>query len=272
MRRIASAGAGIKACPHNICLCASGLLYYFRMRFMDRALRLLNLGSPEKRSDSATSTSSVLRFYVYISETKVGMMYPQVPPSFLKGAEAEVKVNIGVLSSGLKARGPEDAKEIPRQVSAIESYLRDQNEVGSVDHPKTWVAGVIPMRWGGIKSYAESIAFFGGSCGSKTVTLLGASDSIIGAPVQSETSHAPFSYLMEFGNQMMASRSFKPLEHIEPGVELTGVLNSSQYKQFIDVAFRALEGTERKLEFLALVLLDEKDLIVATPLYVAVAK
>jgi hypothetical protein len=79
---------------------------------------------------------SQVKYYVYISASKVGMLYPQIPSSFLKGAEAELKVNIGVISTGIKARGPEDVKELPAQIPAIESYLRNQKQIGTVDEPR----------------------------------------------------------------------------------------------------------------------------------------
>ena len=88
----------------------------------------------------------MLRYYVYLSATKVDMMYPQIPPVFLKGAEAELKVNLGVISTRLKAHGPEEAKELPLRMSAVESYLRNQKQVGTVDDPKMWIGGIASMR------------------------------------------------------------------------------------------------------------------------------
>ena len=54
----------------------------------------------------------MLKYYIYISETKVNMLYPQIPAAFLSAAEAEVKVSLGVVSTSLKSRGPEQAKEL----------------------------------------------------------------------------------------------------------------------------------------------------------------
>jgi len=54
----------------------------------------------------------MLKYYVYISATKVGMLYPQIPADFLRGAEAELKINLGVISTSVKSRGPEEAKEL----------------------------------------------------------------------------------------------------------------------------------------------------------------
>src|SRR4051794_14745891 len=114
------------------------------------------MGDPFYGDDMPTSG---LRYYVYISATKVEMLYSQVPPAFLKGAEAELKVNLGIISTSLKGRGPEEARELPARVAAVSSYLRDQNEVGTVEDPKAWIEGVVPMRWGCVREYASDIAF-----------------------------------------------------------------------------------------------------------------
>src|SRR5260370_24026021 len=101
------------------------------------------------------------------------MLYSQIPPAFLKGAEAELKINLGVISTNLKGRGPEEAKELPARAAAVASYIRDQNEVGTVETPKQWIEGATSMRWGCVREYASDIAFFGGTIGTRTVALLG---------------------------------------------------------------------------------------------------
>ncbi|MFL6546991.1 MAG: DUF7019 family protein [Candidatus Udaeobacter sp.] len=45
-----------------------------------------------------------MKYYLYISGTKVDMLYPQLPPAFLRGAEADFKINLGIVSSGVKAQ------------------------------------------------------------------------------------------------------------------------------------------------------------------------
>lgn len=214
----------------------------------------------------------MLKYYVYISTTKVDMLYSQIPPAFLKGAEAELKINLGVISTSLKGRGPEEAKELPARVAAVGSYIRNQNEVGTVENPKQWIEGVTSMRWGCVREYASDIAFFGGTVGKKTIALLGSSESIVGAPKVSESNHAPFYYTMKFFNQMLLNRRFKEADvWSSPHEDTEGKPPYYSYAKSVDIALEALAGSDANLEFLALVLHEENKLIVATPLYVALS-
>ena len=216
---------------------------------------------------------SGLKYYVYISGTKVEMLYSQIPPAFLKGAEAEFKINLGVISTSLKGRGPEEARELPARVAAVSSYLRDQSEVGTAENPKGWIEGVLSMRWGCVREYASDIAFFGGIVGTTTVALLGSSESIIGTPKTAEANHAPFYYTMKFFNQMLQNRRFKPPdEWNSPHENGEAKPPYYSYPESVDIAFKALAGSDANLEFLAMVLHKQKHLLVATPLYVALSK
>jgi hypothetical protein len=214
---------------------------------------------------------SMLKYYVYISATKVNMLYPQIPPAFLRGAEAELKINLGVISTTVKGRGPEEATELPARVAAVQSYLRNENAVGSIENPRQWTEGSMPMRWGRVSEYASDIAFFGGVAGKKRVALIGSSDSLIGTPQSAEANHGPFYYQLKFFNAMLESKGFKAGDSqlTAPHEESNVVQNN--YASLVGVALDALPSSEQSLDFLALVLQNEPNLIVATPLYVALA-
>jgi hypothetical protein len=129
------------------------------------------------------------------------------------------------------------------------------------------------MRWGCVAEYASDIAFFGGRLGGKTIALLGSSDSIIGAPNRADSNHAPFYYTLRFFNQMLQRQSCKLKDGGSPTLEETGEDNPPYYgyAESVSIARRALKGSDANLEFLALVLHQEDKLVVATPLYVALA-
>jgi hypothetical protein len=238
---------------------------------LDRHIRV-NLFARTVHFGETVLAKSKLKYYVYLSATKVDMLYSQIPPAFLKGAEAELKINLAVVSSSIKGRGPEEATELPARTAAVASYIREQNGVGTVDNPQQWIEGGTSMRWGCVREYASDIAFFGGKVGDKTIALLGSSDSLIGAPKVSEASHAPFYYTMRFFNQMLENRRFKIADDDHPTDE--GPVGKPPYYSYDDsvkIALGALAGSDAKLEFLAFVLHKENKLIVATPLYVALS-
>jgi hypothetical protein len=127
------------------------------------------------------------------------------------------------------------------------------------------------MRWGRVWEYASDIAFFGGSQGQTTVALLGSSESIIGAPAQAESNHAPFYYTMRFFNQILEKGRVKIGDEWEDSGESQGDEPPPcySYSDSVKIAYEALNGSEAKLEYLAFVLHKQRQLIVATPLYVA---
>jgi len=203
-----------------------------------------------------------MKYYVYISKTKVDMLYPQIPPDFLASAEADLRVNLGVLSAGLKSRSPETSQELAGRVGVLSAYLRDHESVGTPDAPQYWFQAVAPLRWGVVREYAADIVFFGGQIGSRTVVLLGSSESIVGAAQTADAQHAPFHYTLSFLNAVLEGRT-----------ELTDKQASRllSWPHAVDTCFRTVPKSEQRIDFLARMLHAEGDLLVGTPLYAALA-
>lgn len=215
---------------------------------------------------------AMLRYFLYLSATKIDMLYPQIPPAFFDGAEAELKVNLGVISTGVKSRSPDRPTELSARASAIESHLSSEKVIGTIDKPRSWIKGNCPMLWGVVEEYASDIAFFGGKTEETTVALLGARDSIIGQPIVAESKHDPFYYTLKFFNHLVANAaSAKPDDHTRSNAFGDDPPYCS-YKEAVNIATKALDSPGQimqNLEFLALVLHHQENLIVGTPLYVA---
>jgi hypothetical protein len=202
---------------------------------------------------------SMLKYYIYISETKVNMLYPQIPAAFLSAAESEVKVSLGVVSTSLKSRGPEQAKELAGRVGVVAGYLRKHEKVGTPAEPQTWFQAEADLRWGVVREYASDIAFFGGRVGSRMLALLGSSESIVGAAQTSEAQHAPYYYTLRFMNGI-----------VEGQADLgRAKMPYYSWPQAVEIANAALVGSMTRLEFLARLVHQEGDLVVGTPIYVA---
>jgi len=203
----------------------------------------------------------MLKYYVYISETKVSMLYPQIPSAFLSTAEAELKVNLGVVSTGLKSRSPEQTKELAGRVGVLAAYLRKHEKIGTLDEPQTWFQAVADLHWGVVTEYASDIAFFGGRVGDRTLALLGSSESIVGAAQTSESQHASYYYTLKFFNGVVKGQARltndKPPYHSWHGA--------------VEIALGALPESTSRLDFLARLIHQDGDLLVGTPLYVAFA-
>lgn len=113
--------------------------FFKRIRAFNAQSGSSGVDRPNTLSDFKSANAAGFKYYVYISATKVDMLYSQIPPAFLKGAESEIKVNLGVISTSLKGRGPDEAKELPARLAAVSSYIRNEDEIGTVLHPKQWI-------------------------------------------------------------------------------------------------------------------------------------
>ena len=128
------------------------------------------------------------------------------------------------------------------------------------------------MRWGVVEEYASDIAFFGGKINDTMVALLGAKDSIVGQPIVSESKHDPFYYTMKFFNQVLVKEGFATSHDYSGSSSIGDEPPYYSYEEAVDIAYQALASSWQKdqdLEFLALVMYQERALVVGTPLYVA---
>jgi hypothetical protein len=199
-----------------------------------------------------------MKYYLYISAPKVEMLFPQIPPKFLQGASAELTVNLGLVSTTVKGTQPESFESLSPQVAAVSKYLHAHAEVGTVESPGQYISGSLPMKYGVVAEYASDIAFFGAKVGRARCVLVGSSDSLLGSPQRAGANHAPYYYTLKFLNYLVEGNETTPEQP-----------PYYSYKRAYEIAMKALIGNPQRLEFLAKTLHTEKNLVVATPIYVA---
>lgn len=85
-------------------------------------------------------------YYVYVSDSKIDMLLPQIDPRFGAKRQTELGVNLTVLSAKRTTEGPSNDR-IGR-LETVVGYLRDHGDLGSVDEPGQFFWGLLPMRWG----------------------------------------------------------------------------------------------------------------------------
>jgi hypothetical protein len=195
-------------------------------------------------------------YYLYLSETKVGMLYPQIPQGLASSLEAEVKANLGVVQATVRGGTRPGDPNVYTNAAVVSSYLEKHDKVGTVAQPERYIKDTATLKYGIISEYASDIAFFGGIVGSVKVGLIGSSASMVGGVQRSESQHAPFYYTLKFLNRL-ADQETAP-----------GRPDYYTYEQAFDIASNAapLEGS---VEFLARLLHQEPGQIIATPIYVA---
>ena len=198
------------------------------------------------------------KYYLYISSTKVENLLPQIPPKFVKSFEAEIKVNTGIFSATVRGKPASEQPELSAQVGLLSAYLESKEQIGSITLPDRYIKDVAPLQYGVVAEYASDIAFFGGYSNGVKVGLIGASSSLVGGVSSSDANHAPYYYTLKFLNGL--ARSDGDVSSDPPYYS---------YSQAIDIALKSLPPVTSRVEFLARTLYAKSDVIVATPIYVA---
>jgi hypothetical protein len=123
---------------------------------------------------------SSLRYYLYISDAKLDMLFEQIDRRLLKHISMELKVDLKLSSVTLhKAEDPAPARTAKLRV--VERFIDDHQDVGTCESPgREYFRGQLNMQWGWLArptSDASSIVFFRGEEGPLLVMLAGSGRS-----------------------------------------------------------------------------------------------
>ena len=244
-------------------------------------------------TDQRLASDSPPKYYIYVSDQKVDMLYAQIPDATRRALQAEF---------GLSSR-PIDCAEKPSdrysRLRVVAGYIDRNFDVGTVDNPRSYFRGVHEMRWGpygqvegrllGKFDIDARIVYFGGSTERTHFGLGGGLHHVIG----NERGHTPVlfhsstPYLVSALSDEVANRTdekwwkvHKWMMRIEDQSEaldewkaLRAVLNAN-----------GVGGPRQRLEFLAKRLLygtirarlddpdaEENTVLLGSPIYVALA-
>ena len=114
-----------------------------------------------------------LRYYIYVSDSKLDMLSEQIPPPLRQRVAAELKVDIKVFS--LSLRQTQSSETRTAKLRLIEAYIDENDFAGTVDEPKAYFRGSLEMRWAPIgMGIKPTTVFFVGQT-EKTMLGLGGS-------------------------------------------------------------------------------------------------
>jgi hypothetical protein len=233
-----------------------------------------------------------LKYYLYISDTKIEMLYAQIPSSLQKKFALDLNIDVKLLGAGVGAALKHTEQEETRysKLKLVLKYLEEQQEIGWLDAPKDYVQGTLSMRWGLFpekdKPYSwgppelarPHIAFFGGSTGRTIVGLAGSPKHVLGYQGA------------ETGLQPMASPSVFPYTYLEYLIEKEEGTKFSERdfdyegkRKRLPQVIKQMRGMESQVEFVAKTLshtplrefhayvqgLPEAFVLLGSPLYIA---
>jgi hypothetical protein len=225
-----------------------------------------------------------MKYYVYISDTKVNMLCDQIPSQLRDKLATELKIDLKFLSTTLSQEPLERTRYAKLQL--VIDFIRRNYKIGTVDNPEFFFQGEMKLRWGSLISYATEIVFFGGMTKQTILGMAGSMKHVIGEVGASKPELPPRSgseppRILETLRDNLRKPSKPNYWSGNPGLP---VLDEGLYD--IAYAARTIKGPEQRLEFLAKRLLegDEptkrrdlfggtgKRVLLGSPIYVALAE
>jgi hypothetical protein len=130
-----------------------------------------------------------VKYYIYISDTEVDMLYPQIPKPVLKKIASSLSIDLKLFGAELNIGAKSNPSDETRyaKVKIVSEYTEKNLDVGRIDAPSTYFKGNLLMRWGqfnsnGIHSTSpHNEVYFTGSTQHTLIGLCGSIHHIIGA-------------------------------------------------------------------------------------------
>jgi hypothetical protein len=138
-----------------------------------------------------------LRYYVYVSKSKVDLLFEQIPEKALGRIATKLTIDLKLIKAEFSEK--ESQRSLYSKLEIVEQYLDESELIGTVDDPRAYFRGVTPMRWG---PYGETIerefVYFGGWTDKTLLGLGGSSKHVIGNEgVSHAHSHSATPYLVD---------------------------------------------------------------------------
>jgi hypothetical protein len=162
---------------------------------------------------------SKLPNYVYISDTKVDMLFGSIPRSHLNKAAAKLKMSFGVIETEVTIESEKSADHRVQRLQIVLEYLRENHSIGTVEAPDEYIEDALNMKWASI----DQAVFFGGKTDRTVVGLGGSVKHVVGAGVGSAVMSASYAnvllrYLAEAGVKARSNAADPSLGVVESAV------------------------------------------------------
>lgn len=226
-----------------------------------------------------------LRYYLYISDSKVDMLLPQIAPRLAAKRTSEVDVDVKVVTVK-RTIETQDEGRIAR-LERVVAHLEKRGDLGTVDEPAEYFTGRLPMRWGPFPGDgSSSLVFFGGETQRTLLGLGGSGRNLIGSlPNPNDGIGISSSSLPSILGSLDAASDADD----EAVVEAAGAGRDARYQgdhaAFVTVhrGVRRLPGPSQTIEFIAKRLLrgpspfpesdpsEDMSVLLGSPIYAALA-
>lgn len=214
-----------------------------------------------------------MEYYMYISDSKVEMLYEQIPWA----RREEISFELGISFGLIKAKFSKSPSQIAQacKVKLIEKHL--SKKTGTAISPRSYFRDEMEMIWGSYNGY-ENFVYFGGKTQGVDVGLGGTMTNCIG--VSHNTSEKITSFSL---SHMLVSALAKGKEIPDSEMHYAGNRRLNDLKESaldaVQIANNSLGYPKQKLKFLAKKFAyrfqdksDQVSILIGSPIYVAYAE
>ena len=220
-----------------------------------------------------------IEYFCYLSEHTITMLYEQIPEHVLQDISVELGIDVKLLAMKV-AKGPNGQKKLVARLKAVLNYLEkhDANNIGTVDNPKKYFRGTLPMfshfipQGFGVKK--PELIYYGGSTQTSIIGLGGAATYVLNK-TGTEGTMREVSSALPYLTSLLAKES--KIETIFAGDDWNDDVLSLDAIEYMERYNRKGKQID-KLKFFAKLKLDsekiegydtKKRIILGSPLYVA---
>lgn len=115
-----------------------------------------------------------LKYYIYISDTKLDMLFEQMPPKIRDNLAKELKIDAKIVSTTLK-EGPTEKTRMYK-LKIVSEYFDNHVDVGTINAPKSYFHGTMPLRW----DILSTEVLFAGRTENTGLILGGSAKNVLG--------------------------------------------------------------------------------------------
>jgi Family of unknown function (DUF7019) len=157
---------------------------------------------PLALGDLCANTRSVsLRFYQYVSTSKVEQLFEQVPSKRLGKIAKKLTIDLKLLKAEFGSGDGDEARQsLYAKLRVVERFLRDADAVVGVDEVNSdggpmFFASRMPLRWGRLGSMGgdrSGVVYFSGRTPETFLGMGGSERHLIGAAEGGQSLHIGF--------------------------------------------------------------------------------
>jgi hypothetical protein len=138
------------------------------------ALATVTSKSPQVPRSSEEAVMGDVKYYLYVSDAKINMLFAQIPTRLAKRLSAELEVDFQIISLKPKSATQHDTRY--SKLKVVERYLRCHENVGDVDRPGSYFGGSLAL----VYTIVGPTAVFFGKGTNTMVGLTGSAHHVTG--------------------------------------------------------------------------------------------